>query len=104
MSLTNSGAFENSRNPLKIIVAPGETLVCGHRDVALPQDVGWDRSSQRNKLGALAHGHSDCDRGRGAYSENSFGLRFIRGEYPANQWNHLFVDFGLLHNIVKQTS
>src|SRR4029077_14953959 len=65
MTLANSRALEDPRNALEIVVAPAESPVHRSRDVGLAQDVRWNRSSQRNKLGRLAHRHSHCDRDYG---------------------------------------
>jgi hypothetical protein len=62
MSLANSRALEDPRNALEIVVAPAESSVRRSRDVGLAQDVRWNRSSRRNKLGRLAPRHSHCDR------------------------------------------
>ena len=46
MALTNSGALENSRHTVEIVIASGETATRGRRDVGLIQDVRGNRGSQ----------------------------------------------------------
>jgi hypothetical protein len=103
MSPADSRALEYSCEALELVVASAETLARGCRDVGLAQDVRRDCGSKRNKLDGRAHRHSDCGRDL-AFNHNSEDLRFIRGEYLANQWNGLFIDFSCAHNIVKKMS